>query len=62
MTVEKLIEITEQSLKIEIVDEDQNVLVEAEKYYFPTEILEAEVNYIQPEWDRRVLRVEIKKG
>lgn len=61
MTVEELIEKTEQSLKFEIVDTNQNILVEAGKYYFPTEILEAEINYINPEWDRKVLKVEIIK-
>lgn len=61
MTVEELIEKTEQSLKFEIVDTNQNILVEAGKHYFPTEILEAEINYINPEWDRKVLKVEIIK-
>lgn len=62
MTVGYIIEITEQSLKIEVVDEDQNVIVEAENNYYPSEVIEAEVMYLQPEWDRKVLRIEIKRG
>ena len=60
MLVGEILPVVNSSLKIRIVNGEQDMLAESQNGNFDEDILLAEVIYFQPEWNEKVLRVEVQ--